>query len=350
MKLEQYLIDPEISVASAIEQLNDRATQILLVVDSERRLEGTVTDGDIRRALLAQADLSQPVRTIMKADPLTASPDWSPQQAESLMHAKRIHHLPVVAAGQTVVGIFTEESLVRRETLPNSAVLMAGGLGTRLGSMTEKCPKPMLRIGGKPILETAVEILRDAGIRRFTLSVNYLSEQIEDYFGDGDRHGVTINYLRESEPLGTAGALRKFSDHDEIPFLVMNGDILTRVNFAHLLDYHRDSDAVATMCVQRFDQQIPFGVIEVEGNEITDIQEKPTARFFVNSGIYVLDPLALEFLPDSGSFDMPQLFSVLRDQRKTTIAYPIQEYWVDVGEPSDFQQAESEYHENFKAH
>jgi NDP-sugar pyrophosphorylase family protein len=246
------------------------------------------------------------------------------------------------------VGIFTEESLIHDRPLTNTVVLMVGGRGKRLRPLTETCPKPMLRIGGKPILETTIETLRDSGFRHFVLSINYLAEQIERYFGDGSRYGIRINYIRESEPLGTAGALRHLAPVPTCPFVVMNGDILTRLNYVHLLLYHQQSQASATMCVREFDQQVPFGVVELDGKSISRIKEKPKARYFVNSGIYVLEPTTLEYVPDGGPFDMPELFNVLREQRKATIAYPIREYWMDIGRPDDFLQAEREFSFHFE--
>lgn len=349
MRLEQYFADKDLSIKEAIERLNKESTQILLVVDSENRLLGTVTDGDIRRAIL-RADASVSglrLKDVMRPSPIIASTDWSPQRAKSVMLAKRIHHIPIVDQHGFVSGIFTEESLLTREYLPNTAMLMVGGLGTRLGDMTKDCPKPMLRIGGKPILETIVESLRDAGIKHIVLAVNYLADQIRDYFLDGSAHNVRIEYVTEQERLGTAGALRLLTPVPESPFLVMNGDILTRVNFQHLLRYHSENDAVATMCIREFDQQVPFGVVDLNGIEISQLREKPTNSFFVNSGIYVLDPIALHYVPSTGAFDMPSLFDLLREQNKRTVGYPIQEYWTDIGLPADFQAAATQFEQNF---
>jgi dTDP-glucose pyrophosphorylase/predicted transcriptional regulator len=347
MTLEHYLIAPTSSIAEAMDQLNRVATQILLVVDENKCLLGTVTDGDIRRAMLQQVKISEVVSRAMQTTPLTANEDWSPQRANALMRTKRIHQIPVVDKLGRVTGIFAGESFVSDERLPNTAVLMVGGLGTRLGEMTKDCPKPMLKIGGKPILETTIETLRDAGIDRFILAVNYLAGHIKDHFGDGDRHGVDITYFHEDEPLGTAGAIRHMEVDSSNPILVMNGDILTRVNVGHLLRYHSFHQACATMCVREFSQQVPFGVVELDGHQIRSIREKPSTSYFVNSGIYVLNPDALHYLPTTGAFDMPSLFTLLREQHKATIAYPIQEYWADIGQPADFVQAEDEYASHF---
>jgi NDP-sugar pyrophosphorylase family protein len=259
------------------------------------------------------------------------------------MRARQLHHLPITDKSGRVTGIFTEESLISDQPLPNTTVLMVGGYGKRLGEMTRNCPKPMLRIGGKPILQTIVELLRDAGLRDFVFTINYLSEHITSHFGDGRDFGVSIEYFEEDEPLGTAGALGRVKLRGEDPLLVMNGDILTRMNFGHLLHYHSESNASATMCVRQMDQQIHFGVVELDGAEILGLKEKPTSRYFINSGIYVVEQSALRALSSSGRSDMPDLFAKLREDGEKTIAYPIQEYWRDVGRLEDFEQAEEDY-------
>lgn len=349
MRLEQYLTRSDLSINEGIERLNSSGTQILLIVDEGQKLLGTVTDGDIRRGILSGPDVASQATLgeIMQSQPTVAEIDWSPQKAESVMRSRRVHAIPVVDADGRVCGIFTEDSLLSRDRLPNSAVLMVGGLGTRLGEMTRNCPKPMLQIGGKPILETIVQSLRNAGIRHVVMAVNYLADQIREHFGDGSALGLEIEYVTEKERMGTAGALRLLSETPSDPILVMNGDILTRVNFGHLLRFHAEHEASATMCVREFSQRIPFGVVELDGTEIKEIREKPETCFYVNSGIYVLEPAALECIPASGMFDMPTLFDHVREQGKKTVAYPVREYWADIGQPGDFEQAEAEYSSHF---
>lgn len=349
MRLDQYLTRSNLSINEGIERLNNSGTQILLVVDEGQKLLGTVTDGDIRRGILSAPNAASQTTLgeIMQSQPIVAEVDWSPQKAEAVMRSKRVHAIPVVNAEGCVHGIFTEESLLSRDRLPNSAVLMVGGLGTRLGEMTRNCPKPMLQIGGRPILQTIVQSLHHAGIKHVVMAVNYLADQIQDHFGDGSALGLNIEYVTEKERMGTAGALRLLPDAPSNPILVMNGDILTRVNFGHLLRYHAEHEASATMCVREFSQRIPFGVVELNGTEIQGIREKPETCFYVNSGIYVLEPAALECIPATGMFDMPTLFDHVREQGKKTVAYPVREYWADIGQPGDFEQAEAEYSSHF---
>lgn len=346
--LNRYVISPDSPFREAISELDKRATQILLIVDPDDKLIGTVTDGDMRRALLRNFADDTPLSQVMNPAPLKVLEDCTPQQAKSLMHANRIHHLPIVDVNNRLKGVFTEDSLIGGETVNATAILMVGGYGRRLGIMTSDCPKPMLKIGGKPILQTIVEQLRDAGITDIVLAVNYLASQIKDYFGDGGEFAVQISYLEEDAPLGTAGALRllDYRDYDR-PLLVMNGDILTRVNFMHLVRFHTTHDASATMCVREFHQQVPYGVVRVDGLRIESIEEKPASRFFINSGIYVIDPGSLEYLTAEGALDMPSFFDLLREQQKLTLAYPIHEYWADIGNPEEFRAAELRYSSEF---
>jgi NDP-sugar pyrophosphorylase family protein len=224
---------------------------------------------------------------------------------------------------------------------------MAGGLGKRLGSLTQSCPKPLLKIGGTPILEIIVNRLAEQGFRKLFISVNYRGEMIEDHFGDGARWTADIQYLREPERLGTAGALSLLPERPPQPFVVMNGDLLTKLNLKHLLDFHREHRAKATMCVREYQFQVPFGVVQADEHRLLGIDEKPTHRFLVNAGIYALDPDVLDLVPKNQMFDMPHLFEKLVATGHETMAFPIREYWMDIGRMDDLEQAASEYCEIF---
>jgi dTDP-glucose pyrophosphorylase len=343
MELQKYTVGPRMTFESALLEMDTRATQILLVVDDFGVLLGTITDGDLRRAILRKLPQDSSVTTIMNPRPIKVGEGCLESLAREIMRANRIRHLPIVGSNGLLRGLFTEETLVGSQALPLQAVLMVGGYGKRLGDMTRNCPKPMLKVGGRPILHTIVDQLRQIGVNKIHMAVNYLSGQIKDYFEDGQAFGVSISYVEEAEPLGTAGALRLLKEVVETPMLVMNGDILTRVNFADLLRFHQENNAVATMCVREFYQQVPFGVVQLSGAEILGIEEKPASRFFINSGIYVLEPCVMHYIPSSGAFGMPSLFDVLREQHKKTVAYPIHEYWMDVGNPGDFQTANESF-------
>jgi NDP-sugar pyrophosphorylase family protein len=292
--------------------------------------------------------MDSPVSILMNPRPVTVTTDCSERRAKELMVERRVHHLPVIDEHGRLKGIFTENELIGVDRLELRAVLMVGGLGQRLGELTRECPKPLLKIGGKPILQTIVEQLYSSGVRDIYMAVNYLATKIKTFFGDGSAFGVKITYLEEDKPLGTAGALRLLELSGDRPLLVMNGDILTKVNYAHLLRFHNESRASATMCVREYVFNVPYGVVKVEESEITGIEEKPASHFFINSGIYILDPSVLHYIPVDGPFTMPELFDMLRENHKKTVAYPIHEYWMDIGNPEDFKSAHYNYEKIFK--
>lgn len=344
----QCLVQADTSIHEALSAIDASALQIALVVDEKRRLEGVVTDGDVRRGILQGLDLGEPVVNVMNPSPTTVSPGCSREDVLSLMKEKRLHQIPVVDEDGCVVGLEAVDELLEPEKRDNPVVLMAGGLGTRLRPLTEDRPKPLVEVGDRPILETILSRFVDQGFHRFYFSVNYKAEMIEEHFGDGAEWGVDIRYLREDRRLGTAGPLHLLPETPELPFIVMNGDLLTKLNFVQLLDFHREHEARATMCVRDYDVQVPYGVIETEEHRIMDIEEKPTRRFFVNGGVYALDPGVLELLPEGEAFDMPELFRRLDDEGHETAVFPIREYWLDVGRLEDLERASQQFDEVFR--
>ena len=344
---KQALVLPSASIRDAVRVIDAAALQVALVVDEDGRLLGTVTDGDVRRAILAGASLDDAVTGAMNDSPTTAREHDDRDVLLGMMRQKRLHQIPVLNAAWRVIGLEILDDLITPEAKPNAVVLMAGGLGTRLRPLTNDTPKPLLRVGPKPILQTILEAFIEHGFSRFYLSVNYLAEQVEEHFGDGSKWGVEIDYLREKERLGTAGALSLLPEAPEAPFFVMNGDLLTRLNFANVLDFHTQNGAAATMCVREYEMQVPYGVIDTESHRILDIREKPTERYLVNGGVYVLDPSALALIPEGQRFDMPDLFNRLIGQEKTVSAFPIREYWMDIGQPDDFRRANGHFEEVF---
>jgi dTDP-glucose pyrophosphorylase len=347
MKWQEVAVSPNQSVEEAMEVIDNGGAQIALVVDALDFLQGVVTDGDIRRSILAGHPLDDPVHQVMTPSPVTARPNEDRQKLLSTMQARHIQQVPVVDAVGKVVGLEVLQDLLNPTHLPNPVVIMAGGLGSRLRPLTENCPKPLLEIGGQPILETIIENLSSYGFHRFYFSVNYRSEMIEEYFGDGSAWGVTIEYLREDERLGTAGPLSLLPKTPAVPFIVMNGDLLTTINFQHLLNFHIEQQAAATMCVREHSIQVPYGVVEVEDSTITRIREKPTERYFVNAGVYVFAPETLALVPNDQYFDMPELFTTIMKSQGRTAAFPIREYWQDVGQKKDFYRANGEYEKFF---
>lgn len=332
-------------LAEAIRIIDASSKQICLVVDGEDRLLGTVTDGDVRRAILKAVPLDAPVERVMNPAPTTLAPEYVREDAVQLMRSKQLHQLPVVDVGGRVVGLVLIDDLMKEgRRADNWVVLMAGGLGARLRPLTEIVPKPMLKVGVKPLLETTLEGFVQQGFRRFYISVNYLADKVKEYFGDGTRWGCEIRYLEEKEQLGTAGALGLLPERPEKPLIVMNGDVLTKVNFGHLLDFHREHKAAATMCVREYDFRVPYGVVQLEGARINGLVEKPVHSFFVNAGIYVIEPGLLEIVPRDGrQFHMTHLFENALAAGHETAAFPIREYWIDIGQIDDLARANGDY-------
>lgn len=344
-------VSPETTIRQTIEVIDKSALQIALVVDPEDKLLGTVTDGDIRRGILKGIRLEDPVKNIYYVSPLTVSVDDDPETMRTIMRNQRINHLPVVDHDGKVVYLQTLQDILSEKKKENAVVLMAGGLGTRLHPLTKDCPKPLLKVGGRPVLETILEGFITHGFDRFFISVNYKADMIEDYFGDGSKWGVTIDYLREDKRLGTAGSIKLLPEKPALPFIVMNGDLLTKVNFKSLLEFHKNnntlSNAWATMCVREYNMQIPYGVIRQDGNKLIRLDEKPVHRFFVNGGIYVFQPDVIDLIPDNTYFDMTDLFDVMMGKDYKSVIFQIREYWMDIGHKKDFEMADGEFGEIF---
>lgn len=343
------LIQPEMSILEAMGVMDKGAQRLGLVVDLQGHLLGVVTDGDVRRALLKRIDLKEPVMNIMNATPTFGRMTDSRERILALMNMKGIEHIPIVDDDGGVVGLETIHNLAAPQPRENWVTLMAGGLGSRLSPLTDVIPKPLLRVGSKPILEVILESFIAYGFRRFFLSVNYRKEMIKEYFGTGSAWGVEIEYLEENGRLGTAGSLSLFSERPEQPFFVMNGDLLTRINFQHVLNFHLEHQSCATLCVRKVEQTVPYGVVRLDAHRLLNIEEKPVQEYFVNAGIYLLDPEVLELIPKGQYFDMPTLFQSIIKQGKTTAAFPFLDYWMDIGRMGDFRQACQDYPEVFAA-
>lgn len=330
-------VQPGVSILDAVAVMDASAMQIVIAVDAEGRLEGVVTDGDVRRALLRQTDMASPLSTILNRAPVCVGAGATTAALAQLMNAgRRILRVPALDAARRVLGLYMIEDIVPPAPDETPVVLMAGGLGQRLRPYTETIPKPMVLLAGKPILQRIIERFRDQGFTAFHISIRYLGEKIEEHFGDGSAFGVRIRYVRETERLGTAGALRLLGEAASRPFIVMNGDLVTGADFRNLVTYHRDTDAVATMCVREHRIQVPYGVVLQENGVLRDLREKPVLTQYVNAGIYVLDPEALNHIPPSGYFDMTSLFEALiKAHPRRTATFPLREYWRDIANPED---------------
>lgn len=336
---KDLLLGPDATILEAIKALDRTAMKIVLVVDAGGRLKGTITDGDVRRGILRSIALTESVTRIMNGAPLTARTDQSSESLLELMKARQLYQIPVLDTEGRLVRLEILDELLKGQKRDNPVVLMAGGKGTRLYPLTESCPKPLLKVGEKPILERILEDFVTQGFHEFFISVNYKAEMIKDYFEDGSKWGVNIRYLHEQQELGTAGALSLLPVRPTVPLILMNGDLLTEINFHRLLEFHQENSSDATMCIRQYEFQVPYGVVDVEDHALKGLDEKPVHRFFVNAGIYTLEPWILDRIPKNKRCDITDLFrGLLKDKHRTSV-FPIREYWRDIGQLDDFEQA-----------
>lgn len=342
-KFQKILLSPVATIRNALEIIDSGSMKIALVADTTQKLLGTLTDGDIRRAILKGMGLDDLVEAIYNRIPITCGINDSKEKILQLAIDHKLYQIPIVDGEGCIVGVAEVDELLKPTHHKNKVVLMVGGLGARLSPLTDSTPKPMLHVGNKPILETIIENFYKYGYTDIILSVSYKSHMIEEYFGNGTAFGVNIEYIHEAKRMGTCGALSLMRDSLTEPFFVMNGDLLTNVNFEHMHDYHLSHDAVATMAVREYDFQVPYGVVNVQDGKILSIEEKPTHKFFVSAGIYMLSPLAMKHIPDNEFFDMPTLFERLIKVESNAISFPIREYWLDIGKMSDYERANNEY-------
>jgi len=347
-KLLSLFITPTHSIREAMQCIDREACGIALVVTPDRKLIGTVTDGDMRRAVLALADLDRPVAELLASKikteypkPITAPEGSSKDKQISLFHQYGLRQIPIVDNDGRVVDLVMLDDLIPNQDLPLQAVIMAGGLGTRLRPLTDDLPKPMLPVDGKPLMELLIEQLRQLGIRRVNVTTHYKPEKILDHFGDGSAFGVEISYVNEDKPLGTVGGLGLINAPIE-PLLVINGDILTKVDFRAMLAYHREHQASMTVAVKQYDIKVPYGVIECKGSRVCALKEKPQMHFLVNAGVYLLEPKVYEFIPNGQRFNMTDLIQCLLDSDHIVASFPIIEYWLDIGHITDYERAQDD--------
>jgi len=346
--LSKVCVQPTGLLREAMLHMDRAGYGILLIVDEARRLVGTITDGDVRRAILANMDLEQPVSVLLArkvgtrfAKPITAPMGQDRGVYLSLLKQHNLLHLPLLDADQRVAGLVTMDSLVPDQALSLQAVVMAGGRGSRLHPLTEDTPKPMLRVGERPVLEIIIGQLREAGIKQVTVTTHHQSEKIAEHFGDGKGFGIELSYAEEDRPLGTVGGLGLLEIPKETT-LVINGDILTQVDFRAMLAYHKEHQADLTVAVRRYDIKVPYGIIECEGPLVRGVSEKPKLGFFVNAGIYLLEPAVYRLIPNGQRFDMTDLIQRAVQERHMVISFPVREYWLDIGQREDYEQAQEE--------
>lgn len=345
--VEAFKITRSQTVGDAIARIDANGEGLALLLNDKGELDATITDGDIRRALLSGVTLSDPVDKLIQLGklpphdqgPITASTRTPANERLRLMTENVMRHLPIIDEAATVVEIVLLRELVEDHEEPLEAVVMAGGFGKRAMPFTADTPKPMLELGNRPLMERTLENLKHSGIRKVNVTLHHLPEKIRDHFGDGAQLGLDINYVNEDTPLGTAGALR-LMEGSEGPLLVLNGDILTNVDLKSFVRFHRDSGSSMTVGVRRYDFPVPYGVVHCNGQRVTALVEKPTTNVLVSAGIYLLEPKVVAHIPADGPFDMPELVNALLESGDDISAFLIHEYWLDIGRPDDYEQAQ----------
>lgn len=350
-------VSPQHTILQALEVINSSAMQVALVVDDEKTLLGTVTDGDVRRGLLSNISMSSSVVDIMNKNPTRVVEGTEPEKILEIMTLKKIHQMPITNEGGQVVALKLIDDLLDQKQASKvddnvvyagknqnaHVMLMVGGEGRRLQPLTNDLPKPMISVGGKPLLETIIGNFVSQGYCDFSLSVNYKADMIRDHFRDGSEFGANISYVLETQKMGTAGSLSLLEQRPDTPIIVMNGDLLTNIDFRSVVDFHCQNRSLATMCVREYKHEIPYGIVQNQGTKLDSVVEKPTQTHFVNAGIYVLEPKAIDLVPEGEYFDMPDLFSAINEAGGEASVFPIHEYWMDIGRMEDLEKARDEY-------
>jgi len=345
---QHVLVGRRTTLREALVKINEAGTQMALVVDSDRRLIGTLSDGDVRRGFINGLNVDDPVERAMNSSPRTLSANEGRDAVCSLMKRFGIHQIPIVDRDGVVVGLEIVDDFFVPAIRDNWIVVMAGGLGSRMKELTEATPKPMLKVGSRPLLETILRSYVDQGFRHIYLAVNYKAEIIESYFRDGQSIGAQITYLRETKRMGTAGALSLLQERPHAPLIVANGDLLVKHDYVQMIEDHLASDAAATMAVREYEFQIPYGVVQEEEGAIQGIEEKPVHRSLVSAGMYVLSPEVLELVPPESFMDMPTLFDEVIARRMRARCHRVSGYWMDVGRMSDYEKANRDFPEVFE--
>jgi len=329
------------TIKDAISILDQESLRIVMIIDDNDRLVGTVTDGDIRRGLIRHLSLDNPVIKIMFKTPTVALEKDSKESVLLKMKELDLLQIPIVNVDRKVVGLEILQHLIEGNRLDNPVFLMAGGFGKRLQPLTDNTPKPLLKVGTKPILENILNQFIAAGFHNFYISTHYKAEMVKNHFGNGGDWGVSIIYLHEETPLGTAGGLGLLPKNlIDLPILMMNGDLLTKIDFKGLLSFHLNEGGDATMCAREYDFQVPYGVIKTNGQHVSSIVEKPVHKFFVNAGVYVLNPSMLDTIDGVSYLDMPDLLQEKIDGLSQVNVFPVHEYWLDIGQIEQFEQAQ----------
>lgn len=346
INLSKIKISSEAKIKKALQVISKGGIQIAFVVDKKDKLIGTLTDGDIRKGFLNGLNINSSIKSIICDNPKVGKKYYSKERLVKIALSNKLNQIPIVDTKGKVLKVFLLNETIKLKKKINKVVIMAGGEGKRLRPYTKSTPKPMLKVGGTPILETIIKKFKDNNFLDITISVNYKSSVIKKYFGDGSKLGVKITYIEETKKMGTVGSLSLIKDKPKEPFFVMNGDLLTNINFDKMLNFHNKHNALATMSIKKKVMRSSYGEVVLNKEKIKSIEEKPTHNFFINAGIYVLDPKCIDYIPKK-NFDMISLFKKLISINKKTISFPLIEYWIDVGGLSDFKKANNDFFYNF---
>lgn len=343
MNIKNLILKPTSTIKEALGKIGQEGRRIAIVLDEEDKFLGVLADPDIRRGIMSGLDLQSSIKTIVRKNPVIAYETSTKEHIVNLALKHDIYEIPILDKEENVIDIQTVSKLLFPKAKLNRVVLMVGGLGTRLRPLTKSIPKPMLKVGSKPILQIILERFVKQGFTNFTFCLGYKSDIIKDFFGNGEKFGAVIDYVKEEKRLGTAGALGLLHDLPNEPFFVMNGDILTEINFDDMLKEHEKKGAKATMCVREYEHQIPYGVVQEENGFVTSIEEKPKQSFFVSAGIYILNAECLQNVPKNEYLDMPNLFTRFIDDNQKVARFKVDDYWIDIGRHEEYKRANEDY-------
>lgn len=339
-QIDKIKVNVNSQIKQVIYAINEGGIKLALIVDNSEKVVGLATDGDVRRALLNGSTVDDLAIGVVNKHFIWAKEGEDIVGAGNIMRSSSIEHLPILDEDGHLVEMYifaNDEFDYRFRSVP--VVIMAGGRGKRMGSITDDCPKPMIKVGKRPMIEN---IIRECSKQKFTnfwVTINYLGEKIVNHLKNGESLGVDINYVKEEKKLGTCGALSLLKDFKG-PFVVMNADVLNRINLRELVKFHCNENASITTCVREYKYEIPFGVVDYFGSRILSITEKPKKNCFINAGIYVLDASVLKYLEPDEYCDMPELIKRVIDLGELVSAFPLHEYWIDVGNPDALLKAE----------
>ena len=346
--IDSYCIESDATIKEAMKVIDKNLTGGALVVNENNELVGTITDGDIRRAILRGLSINEGIEGAYFKNFKFVTEQHSKKKAKEYMLKNKIRQVPVIDKDKKLTDLYFLDDIISYDKKDNYVFILAGGLGTRLMPLTETVPKPMLKVGEKPILELIIEQFKEYGFRNFIISLNYKGEIIEEYFKEGKDFDVNIEYITETKKLGTAGSIALVKEKFTKPFIVINGDILTGIDFDKFLDHHMKSNFDITVGVRNYEINVPYGVLVTDNMIIESLEEKPTYKFHINGGVYAVNPEVIEYIKENEVYNMTDLIEDTMDDKKKSGIYEITEYWTDIGHLDDYKKANTDIHKFFE--